>query len=42
MAKYRKGEWKFTTGRKASLVKARKEHSRLVALGKRARATASR
>ncbi len=31
-------EWRFTPSRRASLVKARKEHSHLIVLGKRARA----
>jgi hypothetical protein len=38
---YRK-PWRFTERRKASLRKARKVHSELVALGKRMRARSSR
>ena len=34
----RKKEWVFTAKRKESLAKARKEHSRLVKLGKSVRA----
>ena len=38
----KKDEWKFTRGRQESLKKARKEHSRLVRLGRLSRDTRAR